>query len=78
LILERRLTFSAAMSLIWWTLSLALYLSAGLLMDWWQNGRIVNSTATAQKNASGDIANVKRLEIVFRNAKVTWEKTSVT
>lgn len=78
LILRKRLTFSAAMSMIWFLLSTALYLSVGLLKGWFHGGQIVSSTATVRKNASDDIVSVSRLELTYSNATVTWEKRHVT
>jgi uncharacterized membrane protein SpoIIM required for sporulation len=75
---EKRLTFSAAMSMSWFVLSSALTISAGFLGGWLSGGTIVSSTATVQKSDSGDIESVERLEVTFKNATMTWVKRHQT
>jgi hypothetical protein len=78
LTLGKRLTFSAAMSLSWLALSASLKVALAFLAGWLTGGAIVSSIATVQKNGSGDIASVKRLEMTFSNVTITWEKRHVT
>lgn len=72
------LTFSGAATMSWFVLSSALKISAGFLAGWLFGGATVSSTATAQKNASGGIGSVSKLEITFKNCTMTWVKRHQT
>lgn len=78
LTLAKRLTFSDAMRMSWLPLSSAFRIAVAFWAAWLFGGQTVSSTAIVQKNASGDIESVKRLEIVYQNLTVTWVKRSVT
>lgn len=74
LMLGERLTFFGAMRMNWFVLSAAWRIVVAFTAHWLFGGQIVSSTATARRNASGDIESVERLEVTYSNVTLTWEK----